>query len=90
MKKLMYLALMGLLVWSGSLAFAATPTDINFCSRGKTWNGKQYTTYTVRCSNGTKREITAWNKRKKWCVGNASRKNCSNDQLKAAKKACRK
>lgn len=69
-------------------AFSATPTDINYCSKGKTFTGSRYSIYTVRCSNGSKREITAWNKRKKWCVGNASKKNCSNDQLKAAKKAC--
>ena len=68
--------------------YAATPTDINYCSRGKTWSGQQYSVYTVRCSNGSKREITAWDNRKKWCVGNASRSNCGNDQLGAAKKAC--
>lgn len=66
--------------------FAATPTDINYCSKGRTAFGSKYSTYTVRCSDGGKREITAWNNRKKWCVGKS--KNCTNDQLKAAKKAC--
>jgi hypothetical protein len=68
--------------------YAATPTDINYCERGKTFTGAKYTTYTVRCSNGAKRKITAWNNRKKWCVGDASKRNCTSDQLQAAKRAC--
>jgi hypothetical protein len=69
--------------------FAATPTDINYCSKGATAFGTTYSTYTVRCSDGAKREITAWDNRKTWCVG-SSKKDCTNDQLKAAKKACQK
>jgi hypothetical protein len=67
-------------------AWAATPTDINYCARGATALGAKYSTYTVRCSDGKKREITSWNQRKKWCVGTSRR--CTNDQLSAAKKAC--
>ncbi|MCP4700845.1 MAG: hypothetical protein GY862_28925 [Gammaproteobacteria bacterium] len=69
--------------------FAAQPTDINYCAKGKSGSEK-YSIYTVRCSDGSKREITAWNNRKKWCVGNASKRNCSGNQLTSAKKACRK
>ncbi len=67
---------------------ACTPTNIQYCKKGKTWSGKKYTTYTVRCSDGTKRTISAWNKRKTWCVGE-KQKSCSRSQLEAAKRACR-
>lgn len=70
------------------VVIAATPTDINYCSKGTTAWGTKYSTYTVRCSDGGKREITAWDNRKKWCVGTSN--DCTNDQLKAAKKACEK
>ena len=73
------------LILSGQV-WAATPTDINYCARGSTALGAKYSTYTVRCSDGKKREITSWNRRKKWCVGTSRR--CTNDQLSAAKKAC--
>ena len=68
-------------------AFAATPKDINYASKKKAFGGGTYYIYNVRCSDGSKRTISAWDKRKKWCVGK-SKKNCSNDQLKTAKKAC--
>jgi hypothetical protein len=67
---------------------ASQPTDINYCAKGKTALGVAYSTYTVRCSDGKKREITAWNNRKKWCVGTSS--NCTEDQLKTAQQACSK
>jgi hypothetical protein len=68
------------------ISYAAKPTDINYCKKGRTTFGKRYSTYIVRCSDGQKREITAWDERQKWCVGQSD--NCTNDQLKAAKKAC--
>ncbi len=86
MKKLCYVFGCALLLVGGGQAHAATPTDINYCSKGSTAFGTKYSTYTVRCSDGGKREITAWNNRRKWCVGKS--RNCTNDQLKAAKKAC--
>jgi hypothetical protein len=67
---------------------SCTPTNIQYCKKGSTWSGKKYTTYTVRCSDGTKRLISAWNKRKKWCVGEKQSK-CTKSQLAAAKRACR-
>ena len=66
---------------------ACTPTNIQYCKKGSTWTGKKFTTYTVRCSDGTKRKISAWDGRKKWCVGE-SEKDCSKSQLEAAKRAC--
>lgn len=87
MKKFSYV-MGGCALLTSALAFAATPTDINYCSKGTTAFGTQYSTYTVRCSDSSKREITAWDNRKKWCVGKSN--DCTNDQLKAAKKACEK
>ena len=65
-----------------------TPTNISYCKQGSTFLGSKYKTYTVRCSDGTRRSITAWNDNKKWCVGAGSQDQCTNDQLKAAKMAC--
>ena len=86
LKQLQVMCIACAIVALSPVTYAAKPTDINYCKKGRTAFGKRYSTYTVRCSDGQKREITAWNKRKKWCVGKS--KNCSNDQLKAAKKAC--
>ena len=91
MKKLLaMMCVVGCVVAWSSPGFAGkecTPTNIQYCKKGATWSGKKYTTYTVRCSDGTKRTISAWNKRKKWCVGE-SEKKCSKSQLSAAKRAC--
>jgi hypothetical protein len=85
MKKFSYVLGSLLMVW-GMQAFANQPTDINYSSKGSTALGTEYSTYTVRCSDGSKREITSWDKRKKWCVGTSN--NCTDDQLKTAKEAC--
>ncbi|MEN9847894.1 MAG: hypothetical protein RL368_634 [Pseudomonadota bacterium] len=85
MRKISYVLGSMLMVWGGS-AIASQPTDINYSSKGSTALGTEYSTYTVRCSDGAKREITAWDKRKKWCVGTSN--HCTNDQLKTAKDAC--
>jgi hypothetical protein len=63
-----------------------SPTNITYCRKDKTLLGTPYKTYNVRCSDGTKRTITAWDNRKKWCVGTTSR--CTKDQLETAKQAC--
>lgn len=64
-----------------------TPQNIRYCKKEKTWSGDKFTSYTVHCSDGSKRKISAWDKRKKWCVG-TSKRRCTTDQLKAAKLAC--
>jgi hypothetical protein len=83
------LALVSTAIWVGPAVAdkACTPTNIQYCKKGSTWSGKKFTTYTVRCSDGTKRTISAWDDRKKWCQGETE-KNCSKSQLDAAKKAC--
>jgi hypothetical protein len=70
-------------------AFAAKPTSITFDSEGTTPDNKKYANYIVKCSNGAKQPLTAWNKRKKWCVGSESADNCHKKQIKAAKSACK-
>lgn len=70
-------------------ATAAKPTSITFQSNGTTPDGVEYSNYIVKCSNGQKQPITAWDKRKKWCVGSESMENCSKKQITAAKNACK-
>ncbi len=70
-------------------SFAAKPTSIVFDEKGETTEGTPYATYTVKCSNGKKEPLTAWDNRKKWCVGDASSDNCERKQINAAKGACK-
>ncbi|MFV0276333.1 MAG: hypothetical protein ACK5HY_04000 [Parahaliea sp.] len=77
-------ALLG--ISAGTLA--AKPTSIVFQSNGEAADGTPYAGYTVKCSNGKQMPLTAWDKRRKWCVGDASSENCEKKQIKAAKAAC--
>lgn len=70
-------------------SFAAKPTSIVFDANGETSDGTPYSTYMVKCSNGKKKEVTAWDNRKKWCVGDANSETCEKKQIKAAKAACK-
>lgn len=70
-------------------ASAAKPTSITFQSDAKTAEGVEFASYVVKCSNGQSRPLTAWDQRKKWCVGSESVENCTKKQIKAAKKACK-
>jgi hypothetical protein len=78
----------GLLAFSAN-SFAAKPTSIVFDANGTTAEGSTYGKYHVKCSNGKQMPITAWDNRKKWCVGEDSDENCQKKQIKAAKKACK-
>ena len=75
-------------VFSAS-SFAAKPTSLVFDSNHETDDGTPYATYMVKCSNGKKKELTAWDGRKKWCVGDATSETCEKKQIKAAKAACK-
>ena len=70
-------------------SFAAKPTSIVFNANAETADGTPYAKYTVKCSNGKKAELTAWNNRRKWCVGDATSEQCEKKQIKAAKAACK-
>ena len=70
-------------------ATAAKPVKITPGSKGVASSGENFRNYVVQCSNGKKQPLTAWNKGKKWCVGQESGLNCTKKQIKAAKKACK-
>ncbi len=81
--------LCGVLMLFGAPAWAAQPTNINYSGKGSTFTGSDYRVYTVRCSDGKKREITSWVDNRKWCIGKGSSSNCHGSQLKAATTACK-
>ena len=87
--KLLKLATAGALMAASAATFAAKPTSIVFNANGETADGTPYMTFTVKCSNGKKAELTAWDNRKKWCVGDATSETCEKKQIKAAKAACK-
>ncbi len=89
MRKSIVVAAAAVFMTSSFSAFAAKPTAITFESSGTTPDGAEYANYIVRCSNGQKQPLTAWDNRKKWCVGAQSQENCHRKQIKAAKTACR-
>lgn len=70
-------------------AFAAKPTSITFEAEGKAPDGQEYASYVVKCSDGSEKPLTAWDSRKKWCVGKMSQEGCEKKQIRAAKNACK-
>lgn len=88
MKKLSVVSA-AVLMGAASLAFAAKPTSITFNSYDTTEEGEKFANYAIKCSNGKTVPVTAWNNRRNWCVGEASRENCHKKQIKAAKAACK-
>ena len=83
-----FAATTALIIFSaGSLA--AKPTSIVFDANAATADGTAYSTYMVKCSNGKKAELTAWDNRGRWCVGDATSEACEKKQINAAKDACK-
>lgn len=70
-------------------AFAAKPTSITFQGEQISTVGQGYSLYVVRCSNNDVKKISAWDKRKTWCVGESQSDFCTRKQIKAAKIACK-
>lgn len=71
-------------------SYAAKPTSITFKETETNSDGTEYQIYEVKCSDGRLMDITAWNNRKLWCVGNSIQDgNCNKKQIKAAKKVCK-
>ncbi len=87
--KLLQLSVATALIGASAATFAAKPTSIVFNANGEASDGTAYASYTVKCSNGKTAELTAWNNRRKWCVGDASSEECEKKQIKAAKAACK-
>jgi len=71
-----------------SPSFAATPKDIRFLTKSKSIFSGTYYVYRVRCSDGRKGKISAWEKKRKWCKGR-QKKRCFRKQMHAAKAVCR-
>ena len=89
MRKVLTLAAGATLLALSSASFAAKPTSISFEKSGETAEGGAFATYSVKCSNGKRKELTAWDNRRKWCVGAAESQDCASKQIKAAKAACK-
>lgn len=70
-------------------AFAAKPTSIQYVEDIVMENDLIYSHYVVSCSNGTSADISAWDNRKKWCVGKGGQDDCSRKQIKTAKTVCK-
>jgi hypothetical protein len=87
--KLFKLAAAAGVILASASTFAAKPTSIVFESNGKATDGQDFSKYSVKCSNGKKVKLTAWDNRRKWCVGEASNENCEKKQINAAKTACK-
>ncbi|MBT4523048.1 MAG: hypothetical protein HOC23_23850 [Halieaceae bacterium] len=87
--KLLKLAATAALLAASATSFAAKPTSIVFESNGETADGTSFANYSVKCSNGKKVPLTAWDSRRKWCQGAESSENCEKKQIKAAKTACK-
>lgn len=77
------------LLAAGNAAFAAKPVSIKYIEDIVVENDLIYSHYVVQCSNGSSADISAWDNRKKWCVGNGKQDDCSKKQIKAAKKVCK-
>lgn len=70
---------------------AARPTSIVFKTNAETADGRPYARFTVRCNDGRTVPLTAWDGRRKWCVGNPDQPeavSCDRKQISAAKTAC--
>ncbi len=69
----------------------SVPVDIRFKGSSNDFLGKEPFLYKVRCSNNYKRNIYAFEHRKKWCTNKDKYKGkCFDDQLKSAKWVCKK
>jgi len=89
MNKILVTGLSALLVAAASSSFAAQPTSLRFEGKATTEDGVPYSNYSVKCSNGKSEPLTAWDKRRKWCLGDVETENCHRKQIKAAKAACK-
>jgi len=87
--KMFRLATAAGLILASAGSFAAKPTSIVFEANGKTADGKDFSKYSVKCSNGKKVQLTAWDNRHQWCIGEESTEDCDKKQINAAKAACK-
>lgn len=89
MKKVTQTLLVALLATASAAVFAARPSSLVYTGAGTDESGAEYSSYSVKCTDGQRHPLTAWDNRRKWCVGEASQEECHRKQIKAAKKACK-
>jgi hypothetical protein len=71
-------------------AAAAKPASISFKENITNSEGASYQVYTVKCTDGTSRDIAAWDNRNLWCVGDIIKEDdCNKKQIKVARKVCK-
>lgn len=87
--KSIQIAIAAVLLSAAGTSLAAKPTSIVFEGNGETAEATPFSQYAVKCSNGKKVQLTAWDNRRQWCVGQESTDNCAKKQIKAAKAACK-
>jgi hypothetical protein len=87
MNKTQTMGAIALLLLSASTQ-AARPTSIVFETLAKTEDGVPYAQFTVRCNDGKTVPLTAWDNRRRWCIGETANGSCQNKQISAAKAAC--
>ncbi len=67
---------------------AARPTSIVFETLAETKEGTPYARFSVKCDDGRSVPLTAWDGRRKWCLGDSGSGGCEKRQISAAKTAC--
>ncbi len=83
------IAALVLLLLSSYASLAAKPVSVKYNGKATDESGIAYLVYQVRCSNGVIKPISAWDNKKRWCMGEGSTEGCSKKQIKAAKLACK-
>lgn len=69
-------------------AIAAMPSSIKYIEDVVLDNNNSYSHYIVKCSDGHTADISAWNRRQKWCIGKGDQKICTLKQTQIAKAVC--
>lgn len=86
MKSFIYGSLIGAVLISLN-AFANQPRDIRHEAKRTTFFGEEYRIYSVRCFDGSRGKISAWEGGRKWCIG-TRKGDCAISQMEAARRIC--
>jgi hypothetical protein len=70
-------------------AFADEPISVKYIGDVVVNNNAIYSHYKVICPNQRNVDISAWNNRKKWCLGKGKQNVCTKRQIALIKRACR-
>lgn len=85
--KIVVVTVVTVITFAASSTFAAKPTSIKFIE-DIVVGDSIYSHYVVHCSNNKRKDISAWNNRKSWCVGKGLKSHCKKKQISAARKVC--